>query len=1010
MSKKRKEFKLPYIGIDTDNDAVHILYGEKGEASVVFQITNSVLQYSANPDDYVNYHQNILNIIKIVGEGHFLQKLDVFSKKVYQENIGEEFLQVKYDEQFNGRIFKNIDTFLVITKKKVGKFNNKSHADFLSKVDKINQLLQEKDFKPVILKEREINQLVRRTLIMDFTSENVFLDNMIPTDTELRVGDKMIRCLPLIDIDEIELPEHVAPYIEKNDKEALKGFPVDTMAFLQAAGSYDTLIYNQVLDIPAQVKTQQKLLLKQKRHSGIPDPANDICVQDIDKLLKDVARENQLLVNAHFNIIISAKEDDLTKAINSIGTALFTQGITPSRNSYNQLELFRSALVGNAVELKEYDWFLTTSDASLCYFFKEALPVSEPSNFFLRFTDRQGIPLKIDPADYPMHIGRINNRNKFVLGPSGSGKSFLMNAIVEQYMLYNTDVVIVDTGDSYSGTCSYYNGKYITYTAEKPITMNPFAMKKTEYNLEKKDFLQTLIALLWKGANGSITQVESDILNEVITSYYDVFFNAERIDTDDEQVTVDQLEAYLTKHGIDTVLLLEKSKIELENKTKATKNLYAVLRVGTNATKDEIKSSYRKLANKYHPDKNPDIKDAHSLFTAIVAAYSVLSNDEERAKYDDANLRIVERQMEVENEEDYNPKNDSALMEIYSKYLRVKILEIEKSIRIDKLNFNTFYEYCLFKIPLITSKENIPFDIDEFRYVLKKFYQGGEFDSILNEDADKSLFDERFIVFEIDNIKEHKILFPIVTLIIMDVFIQKMRLRKTQRKVLIIEEAWKAIASPMMAGYILYLYKTVRKFWGEAIVVTQELGDIIGNAVVKDSIVNNSDSIILLDQTKFKDNFGEIANLLSLNNVEQKKIFTINNLDNKDNRSRFKEFYFKRGDRGEVYGNEVSMCQYLTYTTEKPEKTAIETYANAFGSYPNGLDKFVETLQKSNLQLPQFVEFVNLYSDVITDDVLNVIKELMKEHKQNASNFIKRRLKNDDITFKEFITNYKKVG
>src|SRR5690606_16645562 len=214
---------------------------------------------------------------------------------------------------------------------------------------------------------------------------------------------------------------------------------------------------------------------------------------------------------------------------------------------------------------------------------------------------------------------------------------------------------------------------------------------------------------------------------------------------------------------------------------------------------------------------------------------------------------------------------NSALVKYYTDLLRKKVVEYEDKYSIDHLSFNSFYEFALLKIPIIKEKEHIPFDIDEFRFVLKKFYKGGEFDTILNEDADNSLFDERLIVFEIDNIKENKILFPIVTLIIMDVFLQKMRWRQGQRKALIIEEAWKAIASPMMAGYILYLYKTVRKFLGEAIVVTQELGDIIGNTIVKDSIVNNSDTICLLDQTKFKDNYDQIANLLSINEVERKK-------------------------------------------------------------------------------------------------------------------------------------------
>lgn len=193
----------------------------------------------------------------------------------------------------------------------------------------------------------------------------------------------------------------------------------------------------------------------------------------------------------------------------------------------------------------------------------------------------------------------------------------------------------------------------------------------------------------------------------------------------------------------------------------------------------------------------------------------------------------------------------------------------------------------------------------------------------------------------------------------MDVFIQKMRYRSDRRKALVVEEAWKAIASPLMAGYLLYLYKTVRKFWGEAIVVTQELGDIIGNAVVKDSIINNSDTVCLLDQTKFKDNYNDIATLLSINETERRKIFTINQLDNSERRGRFKEVYIRRGAVGEVYGVEVSLHQYLTYTTEKPEKSAIESYTNRLGSYPEGLDAFIRDFEGSGITLPGFISQVN---------------------------------------------------
>ena len=458
---KIKIIKQPYLGIEIDDDEMHYLIGLDGEGSVVMKITNSVQQYSANSVEYLNFHTSMLNAIKVLGDGHIIQKLDILSKGVYRENSSSEYLQRKYDEHFSGRAFNIINTYLIITKTGFKKKNKMSvgdeeYLDFKSSVMKIEQGLTTAGFKPKLLRSKEIEVLYLRTLNMDFVSKAVTVDNFVPSNKNIKLGDRVAKCISLVDIDRIDLPEEVTPFIETSENEAMRGFPVDTMAFLHNVPTYETIVFNQVIKIPDQVKTIQKLQLKQKRHSGIPDPENDICVEDIERLLVDVARENQMLVNAHFNIIVCAKEEDLQKAINYIDNALFLQGVIPSKNSYNQYELFRTALPGNAVELKEYDLYLTTSDAALCYFFKEALPVSEPSpnGFSIRFTDRQGIPIRIDPADYSRDIGRINNRNKFILGPSGSGKSFFMNSLIEQYLLYNMDVVIVDTGDSYSGTSS----------------------------------------------------------------------------------------------------------------------------------------------------------------------------------------------------------------------------------------------------------------------------------------------------------------------------------------------------------------------------------------------------------------------------------------------------------------------------------------------------------------------------------------------------------------------------
>lgn len=796
-------FRMPFAGIDKST-AYHLLIGENGEFSAVLRISNPVIRYSAYQAGYEEYQNLLTGIVKVLGDGHILQKHDIISHSLLADRPATEYLQQQFNQHFSGRDCQKVESYLTITRQvKKGAFyvyDALVLRDFCQAIGKVLDILP----GARVLNESAINHLMLQMLSMNFSGENISLDNIAPGTSDIQIGEKVVRSISLINIDSMDLPPGVGAYVELNEKESMRGFPVDFLSFLFKVPACDVVVFNQLIEIPNQVASLRKLEQKKKRHAGIPDPANQLCVEDIDLLLTDVARENQLLVNCHFNILVAADGGGIQKATNFIESALFQLGIIPNRNAYNQFELFRTVLPGNGVELKDYDWFLTTCDAALCFFFKESLQKDETSDFLLRFTDRQGIPVSIDPADLPMRTGRINNRNKFVLGPSGSGKSFFMNALIEQYMLYNMDTVIVDTGHSYSGLCAYFSGKYITYSDKKPITMNPFQITEEEFNIEKKDFLCTLIGVAWKGVEGSFNTVERDVVSNVLAAYYRKFF-AEKGD----------------------------------------------------------------------------------------------------------------------------------------------------------LRFDTFYEFAIQKIPEIKRQENILFDLDEFRYVLKKFYRGGEFGSILNKEADRSLFAERFIVFEIDSIKEHKILFPIVTLIIMDVFIQKMRYRSDRRKALVVEEAWKAIASPLMAGYLLYLYKTVRKFWGEAIVVTQELGDIIGNSVVKDSIINNSDTICLLDQTKFKDNYGEIAALLSINETERRKIFTINQLDNQEGRGRFKEVYIRRGAVGEVYGVEVSLHQYLTYTTEKPEKSAVEKYTDRFGSYQEGLDAFVRDFHQSGKALPAFITQVN---------------------------------------------------
>ena len=190
--------------------------------------------------------------------------------------------------------------------------------------------------------------------------------------------------------------------------------------------------------------------------------------------------------------------------------------------------------------------------------------------------------------------------------------------------------------------------------------------------------------------------------------------------------------------------------------------------------------------------------------------------------------------------------------------------------------------------------------------MLRPYYRGGEFDYLLNATENLDLLKERFIVFELDNIKDHPILFPVVTIIIMEVFISKMRKLKGIRKIILIEEAWKAIAKEGMAEYIKYLFKTVRKFFGEAIVVTQEVEDIISSPVVKQAIINNSDCKILLDQSKYQNKFDQIQDLLGLTEKEKALVLSVNKAN--DPAKKYKEVFISLGGiLSKVYRTEVSI-------------------------------------------------------------------------------------------------------
>ena len=827
--KRKKIFQDIYFSIE-DVDGIGVLYTKTGEYSAIIKIENPVQKYSANIDSYYEFTHLLTAIAQTLGEGYAIHKQDVFVRKQFKDETSDnhEFLSESYFRYFTGRTYTDSQTYLIITqenkKSRLLSFDSKKWRDFLVKIRKVKDLLKDSGVDSTYMGGEEARLYVDRYFSMNFNDKIVSMTNFKVDDETISMGDRRCKVYSLVDVDCINIPSIVRPFtnIEVNNV----AMPVDLVSLVDSIPSADVVVYNQMFFMPNQKRELALLDKKKNRHSSMPNPSNLIAVEDIKKVQDVIARENKQLVYTHFNLIVGVPKDaDIQKCTNHLENAFGRLGIHISKRAYNQLELFVNSFPGNCYGMnQDYDRFLTLSDAAACLMYKEHIQHSEDTPLKIYYTDRQGVPVAIDISGKEGKNKITDNSNFFCLGPSGSGKSFHMNSVVRQMWEQNTDVVMVDTGNSYEGLCEYVGGKYISYTDEHPITMNPFRIKREELNVEKTGFLKNLIMLIWKGTQGTVTKTEERLIEQVITEYYDVYFNG---------------------------------------------------------------------FNGFTPPQREDLRKGLLI--------------------DDRNKNVNSR--ETENER--MARIEAQIDEIESR---------RKQLPVTELSFNSFYEFSVQRIPDICQENQIQgIDISTYRYMMKDFYRGGNHDKTLNEDLDSTLFDETFIVFEIDSIKDDPLLFPLVTLIIMDVFIQKMRIKKN-RKVLVIEEAWKAIASPMMAEYIKYLYKTARKFWASVGVVTQEIQDIVGSPIVKEAIINNSDVVMLLDQSKFRERFDEIKAILGLTDVDCKKIFTINRLENKEGRSFFREVFIRRGSVGAVFGVEEPHECYMTYTTERAEKEALKLY------------------------------------------------------------------------------------
>jgi len=560
-------------------------------------------------------------------------------------------------------------------------------------------------------------------------------------------------------------------------------------------------IYNQYIFIGNSQEVIKKLEAKKLRLQSLSaySRENSVSRDAVNDYLNEAVAMGHMPIKAHFNVLTWGEGGKGETAANLVGSAMSMMDTVAKLESDGAAQIWFAGIPGNAADFPMNDTFDTFAQVASCFFNQESAYRDSISPFGMRLGDRiSGRPVHTDISDEPMDKGYITNRNKFILGPSGSGKSFFTNHMVHSYHQQGTHVLLVDVGHSYKGLCELLGGYYFSYSENAPIKFNPFFLGPGEVlDTEKKESLKTLLLALWKKDDESFRRSEYVALSNALSGYYQ----------------------HLATHG--------------------------------------------------------------DIFPC----------------------------------------------------------------------FNSFYDFLSTRYMQVLEQDGVrdrDFDMQNFLYVLAPYYRGGEFDYLLNACEQLDLLNERFIVFELDNIKDHPILFPAVTLIIMEVFISKMRKLKGIRKMILIEECWKAIAKEGMAEYIKYLFKTVRKFFGEAVVVTQEVEDIISSPVVKQAIINNADCKILLDQSKYQNKFDSIQELLGLTDKERALILSMNRAN--DPLRKYKEVFISLGGQySKVYRTEVSLEEYLTYTTEEKEKLLVQQYANRHGSIRKGISMLAEELrQKQN--------------------------------------------------------------
>ena len=804
------ERRFPLLSVENG-----CIVSKDADLTVAFEVELPEL-YTVTEDEYETMHSSWIKAMKVLPEHSIVCKQDWFIQETYRsKSDGEEqsFLTRSYELHFNERRYLNHRCYLFLTKTTRERSRQRSDfstlcrgfllpreitdkdtaARFLESVEQFERIMN--DSGHIRLRRLETDEitgtkerpgLVEKylSLSLSLEDESAVLQDICLRPGRMRIGDKRLCLHTLSDTEDLpgKLSTDMRYERMSTDRSDCRlSFAAPVGLLLPCNHIYSQYVFiDNAQEILQMMEKNSRNMLSLSRYSR----SNAVNQEWTEMYLDEAHTKGLLPVRCHCNVIAWAEDaDEFRRVRNNTGSQLAMMECTPRYNTIDMPVLYWAGIPGNAGDFPAEESFYTFLEQAVCLFSGETNYRNSPSPFGIRMADRQnGIPVHVDISDLPMKRGIITNRNKFILGPSGSGKSFFTNHLVRQYYEQGTHILLVDTGNSYQGLCRMIHdrtrgedGIYITYEEDNPIAFNPFYTDCGLFDVEKRESIKTLILTLWKREDEAPKRSEEVALSGAMNAY----------------------------------------------------------------------------------------------------------------------IRMISENQGI------------------------------------KPDFNGFYEFVADDYRRMIEEKKVrekDFDIDGFLNVLAPFYKGGDYDFLLNSDKELDLTGKRFIVFELDNISGNKVLLPVVTLIIMETFIAKMRRLKGIRKMILIEECWKALMSANMSEYIKYLFKTVRKYFGEAVVVTQEVDDIISSPIVKEAIINNSDCKILLDQRKYMNKFEHIQRLLGLTEKEKGQILSINQA-NHPGRFYREVWIGLGGTHSAVYATEVSGEEYYTFTTEESEKMEVQRLA-----------------------------------------------------------------------------------